>query len=134
RALHSSRSQGSGTCAIGSIASVRSAASESDSRSLSREVYLRRLFRCRRRLEQRVVLEPEQLCREVRGELTPGGVVLLHALVVPHPFDGDAILRSRELVHQAVELLVGFQLRVVFDDREQATEGGGLLVGSLNPF
>ena len=42
--------------------------------------------------------------------------------------DGDAILGPGEFVHQPVELLVGFQVRVVLDDDEQPGERLGLLV------
>src|SRR5262249_38100785 len=38
---------------------------------LSREVHLRHLFRLRRCLEERIVLEPDYLRRDVAGDLPP---------------------------------------------------------------
>src|SRR5215472_15759760 len=84
-----------------------------------REVDLRCLRCGRRRFEERVVFEAEHLRGEVAGELTPRRVVFLYALVVPHPLRRDAILGPREFVHQRVELLVRFQVRVILDDEQE---------------
>ena len=69
---------------------------------------------------------------DVRREAAARRVVSLHALVVAHPLDGDAVLRARQLVHQPRERLVRLQQRVVFDDDEQPGERRRLLVGGLN--
>src|SRR5262245_36457980 len=53
---------------------------------LSREVHLRHLFRLRRCLKERIILESKQLRRDIAWELPPRGVVLLHPLVITHPF------------------------------------------------
>src|SRR5436190_17481650 len=118
RPLHSSRSQGSR--ALPSV--------------LRLEIDLRYLLRFGRRLEERIFLEAEHLRRQVGRKLPPRGVVVLHALVVAHALDGDAVFRSGELVHQAVELFVRFQVRIVLGDREQPSERGRLLVRGLNRF
>src|SRR4029453_7344452 len=96
------------------------------------EVDFRDLPRLRWGLEERVFFESEQLCREVRGKLTSRRVVFLDALVIPHTFDGNAILGSGKFVHQTIELFVGFELRVVLRDRQQAAQRAGLLVGGLD--
>ena len=68
------------------------------------------------------------------GKLPARRVVFLDALVVPHPFDGDAVFGAGQLVHQPIELLVRAELRVVLDDRQQSAERRGLLVGGLDRF
>src|SRR6185503_13890961 len=101
-------------------------------RSGSAEVHLRHLFRRRRRVEERIFLEPEEAGGDVRRELAARRVVVLHALVVAHALDRDAVLGPGELVHQAVEALARPQLRVVFDDDQRSAECGALLVGGLD--
>src|SRR5262245_59934120 len=58
---------------------------------LSREVHLWHLFRLRRCLKERIVLESEHLRGNFPRELASRGVVLLDSFVVAHPFRGDAI-------------------------------------------
>ncbi len=55
------------------------------------------------RLEEGVVLEPEDGVGDVGRELAPRRVVLLHPLVVAHAFGGDAVLGAGELVGQPGE-------------------------------
>src|SRR5262245_14800525 len=105
RWLHSRRSQGSGTV-TGLL--------------LSSEVDLRRLARFHWRLEERVILEAEYLRGNVAREPARLGVVLLNPFVVPHALGCDPVFRTRQLVHEAVELLVRPELRVVLDHRQQA--------------
>src|SRR5713226_4372149 len=45
-------------------------------------------------------------------------VVVLNRLVVAPPLDGDAVLRTGELVLQAKKVLVGLELRGAFDQRQ----------------
>src|SRR5437773_9250827 len=111
RPLQSSRSQGSGR-----------------STPLRLKVDPRHLLRVGRRLEERILLEAEYFRGQVRWKLPPRGVVLLHALVVAHPLDRDSVFGARQLVHQPIELLVGFEVRIIFGDRQQAAQRGGLLV------
>ena len=73
-------------------------------------------------------LKPNIFAVTLAGKLPARGVVLLHALVVAHALDREAVLGAGELVHQAVELLVGLQLRIVLDHRQQPAERRGLLV------
>ena len=47
---------------------------------------------------------------------------MLHGLVVALPLDGQPVLGSGELVHQALERLVRLQLRIRLDDGEQPPE------------
>src|SRR5688572_20903007 len=77
------------------------------------EVDARDALRFRRRVEHGVFVEAEDPRRDVGRELPARGVVLLHALVVPHPLDREPVLGARELVHQPVERLVRPQLRVI---------------------
>ena len=83
------------------------------------ETDFRRLLCRDRRFEQRVILEAEDLRRDDARKLAPARVVLLHALVVAHPLDRDAVLGARQLIGQTVELFVRFQIRIVLDDDEQ---------------
>ena len=71
-------------------------------------------------------LKPNILAVRLRGELAARRVVVLHPLVVAHARDGQAVLGARELVHQAVELLVGLEVRIVLDHGEQAAERGAI--------
>src|SRR5262245_54498461 len=112
RLLHSSRSHGS-----------RTRGSMVDLLRRLREVDLRRLASVRRRFVERIVLEAEQLGGQIARELPARRVVLLHRFVVALPGHGKTVLSTRELVHQAVELLVGLQLRIVLDDGEESSEG-----------
>jgi hypothetical protein len=50
-----------------------------------------------------------------------------------HPFDGNSILRA-ELVHQAIELFVRLEIRVVFSDDQRAAKRGRLLIGGAYRF
>ncbi len=59
------------------------------------ETDLRGLPRRLRRFEQRIILETEDLGGDDARKLAPARVVLLHALVVAHPFDRDAVLGAR---------------------------------------
>src|SRR5204863_6883056 len=117
-----------------SRAAVPTAAVSGDSpraaglRRLSAEIDLGHLLRLGWRLEEGVFLEAEHLRRHVGGELPARRVVLLHTLVVAHALDGEAILRAGQLVYQAVELFVGLELRIVFDDGEQPSKGGALAI------
>src|SRR5262245_3857317 len=95
---------------------------------------LRKRSGLRRHLEEWILLESEYLRGHVGGEPAARRVVLLYSLVVAHAFDRDAVFGARQLVHQAVELLVGSKLRVVFGDQEQPAERSRLLVGSRNRF
>ena len=48
----------------------------------------------------------------------------MHGFVVAAAFDGDAVFRASQFVLQAEEVFVGFELRIIFDDDQQAAEGG----------
>src|SRR6516225_9404238 len=50
---------------------------------------------------------------EIVGEEREKRVVVLQRLVVAPALDGDAVLRSGELVLQAQEVLIGLQLRII---------------------
>src|SRR5205809_104187 len=47
-------------------------------------------------------------------------VVILHNFVVAAALDGNAVFRARQLVLRAQEIFIGFQLRIIFNDHEQA--------------
>src|SRR5688572_25396761 len=79
-------------------------------RLLVAEVYLGRLLGVLRRLEVRILPEPEDLGGHVRGEAAPGRVVLLDPLVVTLSGDGDAIFGARQFVHEPLEVRVRLQL------------------------
>jgi hypothetical protein len=72
---------------------------------------------------------------EAVGELADVGVVGLDGVVVVLAGDSDAVFGSGELILQAEKIFVGFELRIIFDDSEQATESaieltvGGDFVG-----
>src|SRR5690349_22877514 len=86
---------------------------QSSGRSLRRllpEVDLGGGLRRGRRFVVRILLEAEDLRRDVAREAAPRRVVFLDFLVVAHARDAEAILRAGEFVHQAVELLVGFEI------------------------
>ena len=55
-------------------------------------------------------------------------VVLAHAFVVALTLGRDPVFRARQLVHQAVELFVGFKVGIVLDDQEQPSKRARLLV------
>src|SRR5437879_252119 len=59
-----------------------------------------------------------QTVRKERNER----VVILDGLVVATALDGDAIFRARQLVLQAQKILIGFQLRIIFNHHEQAPQ------------
>src|SRR5688572_14106634 len=122
RPLHNNRSHGSGTS--GTTSSTASLRSDG-----FLEIDFRDLFGFFGHFVEGVFLEAKNFRRDVRGELLGGRVVLLHALVVSHAFHRNPVLGARELVHQPVELFIRFELRVIFDDSEQASERAGLRVG-----
>src|SRR4051812_42073808 len=64
-------------------------------RRVTAKVDVRYAFGFGRRVEQRVLLEAENTRGDVCREAAAGGVVFLDALVVPHPLDGNPILRAR---------------------------------------
>src|SRR5580765_6293817 len=109
RLLHSSRSHGSGTW--GCTATCL--------RGLLAEVDLGNLLGFGRHLEEWIFLEAEHLRRQIGGELATRRVVLLHLFVIAHAFDRETVLGTGELVHQAIELLVRLQHRIVLDHGEQ---------------
>src|SRR5580698_7905405 len=59
---------------------------------------------------------------EAVGELEDVGVIGLDGVVVIFAGDGDAVFGAGEFVLQAEEIFVGFELRVVFNDGEEAAE------------
>jgi len=73
-------------------------------------------------------LNPNTFAVRLAGKLLRRGVVFLDPLVVTLPLHGDAILRAGELVHQAVELSVRLELRIIFRDRQQPAQRARLLV------
>lgn len=72
---------------------------------------------------------------EAVRKLEDVGVIDLDRVVVTFPGDGDAIFGAGEFVLQAEEIFVGFELRIVFDDGQEAADGavelavGGDFVG-----
>src|SRR5450432_3712644 len=58
-----------------------------------------------------VALEASHAGDQAVGEQRNVGVVVLHHLVVVAALDGDAIFRAGQLILQAHEIFVGFQLR-----------------------
>ena len=72
---------------------------------------------------------------EAVGELKDVGVIGLDGVVVIFAGDGDAVFGAGEFVLEAEEVFVGFELRIIFDDGEEAAESavelavGGDFVG-----
>ena len=60
---------------------------------------------------------------EAVGEEADVGVIGLDGIVVMFAIDGDAIFGAGEFVLEAEEVSVGFELRIIFDDCEQAADG-----------
>src|SRR6202451_4890832 len=56
---------------------------------------------------------------EAVRELLHVSVVVLERIVIPLAFHRDTILRACKFVLQTKEILVRFQLRIVFDDRQE---------------
>ncbi len=67
-----------------------------------------------------VLLEAGDARPDAVGELQDEGVVVLDGVVVALAGHSDAVLRARQLILQAHELLAGAQLRVVFREQQQA--------------
>ncbi len=84
------------------------------------ELHLRHLLRRLRCLEVLLLAEAERLGRDDGGEGLGERVVLLDDLVVAPPFGRDAVLGAGELVGEAGELRVGFQIGVVFRERQES--------------
>ena len=62
----------------------------------------------------------EELGRQVRGEIADAFVVLRHFLDVALARDGNAILCPFELTLEITEVLVGFQIRVILCNCDEA--------------
>ncbi len=70
-----------------------------------------------------VFLEARYACPDVVGKLQDVGVVDQDGVVVTLAGNAHAVLSAGELILQAHELIAGTELRVVFSEGEQATEG-----------
>src|SRR5208282_3432661 len=82
-----------------------------------REVYLRSYARSFRSFEVSFVrLKSRDFCEKVVGELLHVSVVVAQSIVVAFALDRYAILRAREFILQAKEILIGLQLRIVLDN------------------
>jgi hypothetical protein len=73
------------------------------------------------------LLRAGQLRHQHGRELPDVGVVLLHRAIVVLSRDGDPVLRSRQLVLEAQESLIGLERRVRLGDRDQPAERAGEL-------
>ena len=96
------------------------------------ELHLRRalgLFGDGERLH-RLVAFVERARPDHAGKRLELGVVGLHRLDVVAPRDRDAVLGAFELRLQREEVLVRFQVRIVFADREQPAERAGKLASA----
>ena len=61
-------------------------------------------------------------CEDAVGELEDVGVIGLDRVVVAFTSDGDTVFSAGQFVLEAEKVFVGFQLRIIFDDGEKATE------------
>src|SRR5712692_1296797 len=69
-----------------------------------------------------VTLEAGPTGEQAVGEQADKGVVVRQSFVVAPPLGGNAVFCACQLILQAQKILVGLELRVVFDDHQQATQ------------
>src|ERR1700761_6390629 len=79
------------------------------------KLYVWRLLRCFARLEVRIVwLKPRNTRPDTVWKLTYESVVVLQRLVVASALYGNTVLRAFQLILKLEEVLVCFQIRIVF--------------------
>ena len=67
-----------------------------------------------------LLLVPERHRGEIARERAHRDVVLLYRLDITIARNGDAILRAFELSLQVAKIRVGFKLRIILDDNQEA--------------
>ena len=87
------------------------------------ELYFRSFFAAFFRFEVRTFLKSEQAGNDVFRETADAGIVFAGRFVEFPAFYADSVLGSFQLCLQLLEVLVGFQVRVIFRNSKQTAQG-----------
>ena len=88
------------------------------------ELYLGSLFRSFCRFEISSFLKTEETGKDILGETANGCIEVLGCIVEVGTCYVDTVFRTFQLCLQFQEILICFQVRIVFCDGKQFTEGG----------